>query len=91
VFKLAMTADAPPPCIKIAAAFDALEPHNVSISVLQIIFGRTNALLSPRLLIPWAISFVLTCVQDVSHTSSRPIPMERLFLLGRRLIGDFDW
>jgi hypothetical protein len=49
----------------------------VSILVSQITCGRTTAQLSPSLLIPWVISFVLPpCVLDGFHTSGTTIRME---------------
>ncbi len=48
----------------------------VSILVSQITCGRTTAQLSPSLLIPWVVSFVLPCVLDGFHTSGTTIRME---------------
>ncbi len=48
----------------------------MSILVLQIMCSWTNAQLSPSLLIPWVISFVLPCTQDDFRTSGTPIQME---------------
>ena len=45
----------------------------VPILVSQITCGRTNAQLSPSLLIPWVISFVLPRVLDGFHTSGTTI------------------
>ena len=46
------------------------------ILVLQITCGRTNTHLSPSLLIPCVISFILPCVLDGFHTSGTPIQIE---------------
>jgi hypothetical protein len=52
----------------------------VSILVLPITCGRTNKQLSPSLLMPWVISFILSCLLEDFHTSGTTILIEVLQL-----------